>query len=44
MLKLEETVLKARPNNDRSRFTRNEAKRPLDEVRRRYGGCALDLG
>jgi hypothetical protein len=30
-------TLKAKPNSDPSRFTREEAKRTLDEVRRRYG-------
>jgi hypothetical protein len=29
--------VKAEPKNDPSRFTRKEAKRTLDEVRRRYG-------
>jgi hypothetical protein len=34
---LEETILKAEPKNDATLFTREEAKRTLDEVRRRYG-------
>jgi hypothetical protein len=29
--------LKAKPNKDPGRFTREEAKRTLDEVRKRYG-------
>jgi hypothetical protein len=39
---LEETVLKATPKNDRSRFTQEEAKRKLQEVRSRYGIQDLD--
>jgi hypothetical protein len=34
---LEETILKAEPKNNASLFTREEAKRTLDKVRRHYG-------
>jgi hypothetical protein len=34
---LEETIVNAEPKNDATLFTREEAKRTLDEIRRRYG-------